>query len=268
LAIDAKKLSRMMLNTPAIMDPIIAAALARKMAAEQAALTKAQKKAAKVKVAKHIKAGEWEQADKETILFLAEGDSAIGPLLKVRDPSLHGGYALRGKVMTTWGMKEADIILNNEIRDIMAITGLRFGMKESEASELKYRHIAILVDADVDGMGSIYPALLSFFARWPWLFSHRRVRFIKTPLWIAEKGKGALKTVKWYYSEAEYAAAGEHKGYEVRYIKGLGSLRDYEYRKVINEPVYDLIDLGSDYQQLFDMLYGSNADLRKKWMSE
>lgn len=267
LAIDSKKLARMILNSPELIDPIIAAALARKMAAEQAALTKAQKKAAKIKVAKHIKAGEWE-SDKNTILFLAEGDSAIGPLLKVRDPALHGGYALRGKVMTTWGMKEADIIQNAEIRDIMAITGLRFGMKEADANELKYQNIAILVDADVDGMGSIYPALVAFFARWPWLFKQQRIRFIKTPLWIAEKGKGTSKDVKWYYADADFVAAGEHKGYEVRYIKGLGSLREYEYRKVINEPVYDIVDLGDNYKEIFDMLYGDDTEPRKVWMSK
>lgn len=125
LDIDFKKLARVVSKCEAIIMPIIETVLARKLAAEQAALTKAAKKAAKAKVAKHIKAGAYDsQAD--TTLFLTEGDSATGYFLKVRDPKLHGCYSLRGKIVNTWGEPEAEIIKNKEIADIMAILGLTF----------------------------------------------------------------------------------------------------------------------------------------------
>lgn len=124
IELDFKKLGKQIMNNDAILMPIIEAALARHLAAEKAALTKAQKAAAKTKVAKHIKAGSWGDTTKETTLFLTEGDSAIGYLLSVRDSDLHGGYALRGKVMNTWGMKGSDVLKNRELADICAIVGL------------------------------------------------------------------------------------------------------------------------------------------------
>lgn len=124
--LDIKKLARMFINTEEILMPIIEAVLARKLAAEKAAETKAAKAASKAKVAKHIKANMYGK-DADTTLFLTEGDSAIGYLLSTRDAQLQGGYPLRGKVMNTWGMAPSDMMKNRELFEICAITGLVVG---------------------------------------------------------------------------------------------------------------------------------------------
>lgn len=124
--LDIKKLARMFVNTEEILMPIIEAVLARKLAAEKAAETKAAKAASKAKVAKHIKANMYGK-DADTTLFLTEGDSAIGYLLSTRDAQLQGGYPLRGKVMNTWGMAPSDMMKNRELFEICAITGLVVG---------------------------------------------------------------------------------------------------------------------------------------------
>lgn len=257
---DIDKLAKQILNNESVIMPIIESALARKLAAEAAAATKASKKALKAKVSKHIKANKYGDDKHDTTLFLTEGESAIGYLISVRDQDLHGGYALRGKVLNTWGMKPVDVIKNKELFDIMAITGLQFG---EDGSGMYYQNIAIMTDADVDGTGSIYPSLLAFFARWPELFAQGRIRFVKTPVIIAAKGKDA----KWYYDLPEYEAAKpELKGYDIRYIKGLGSLEEDEYERVIKDPVYDVVELPDNYIELFDMLMGDDASKRKEWM--
>ncbi|UYD59568.1 DNA topoisomerase large subunit [Aeromonas phage avDM5] len=262
--LDFKKLSKQIMNTDAILQPIIEAALARHLAAEKAAMTKAQKAAAKTNCAKHIKAGEWGRNDIETTLFLTEGESAIGYLLKVKDENLHGGYALRGKVMNTWGMKGSDVLKNNELSDICAITGLDLANPD-DISQRKYKNIAIMTDADPDGQGSIYPCLLAFFARWPKLFDEGSVRFVKTPVVILNKGKNT----KWFYTLTEFEKEKkDYKGWDLRYIKGLGSLREHEYSEVVNNPNYDIVDLGDDWEELFEMLLGDDAALRKEWMSQ
>ncbi|UOX40394.1 DNA topoisomerase II large subunit [Aeromonas phage GomatiRiver_11] len=262
--IDFKKLVKKIMATESILQPIIEAALARFLAAEKAALNKANKAAAKVNCAKHIKAGEWGRNDIETTLFLTEGDSAIGYLLKVKDENLHGGYALRGKVLNTWGMKGSDIMKNTELSDICAITGLDLADQQSVETR-KYKNIAIMTDADPDGQGSIYPLLLAFFSRWPKLFELGCIRFVKTPVAILNKGKNT----KWFYSISDFEKEkDDYKGWELRYIKGLGSLREHEYSEVVNNPVYDIIDLGDDWEELFEMLFGDEAQLRKEWMSQ
>lgn len=259
--LDIKKLARMFINTEEILMPIIEAVLARKLAAEKAAETKASKAASRAKVAKHIKANKYGKDDVETTLFLTEGDSAIGYLLSTRDRELHGGYPLRGKFMNTWNMAPSDILKNKESFDICAITGLVFN---EPAVNLNYRNIAIMTDADVDGTGSIYPSLLAFFANWPELFEQGRIKFVKTPVWICQKGKEH----KWFYTSDEYEAVkDELKGWNARYIKGLGSLEVDEYERVINEPHYDVVKLPENWKDHFEMLLGNDSAPRKVWMS-
>ncbi|MCO0615684.1 hypothetical protein M8756_20735, partial [Lutimaribacter sp. EGI FJ00015] len=108
LNLDYKKLAQQVMKSEAIHMPIIEAMLARKLAAEKAAETKAAKAASKAKVAKHIKPELYGNDKEETTLFLTEGDSAIGYLLTTRDRKLHGGYPLRGKFLNTWGMTAAE----------------------------------------------------------------------------------------------------------------------------------------------------------------
>lgn len=261
LNIDIKKLSKQFMANESILMPIIEAALARKLAAEKAAETKANKAAAKAKVAKHIKPNKYGDEKSETTLHLTEGDSAIGFLLATRNQELHGGYPLRGKFMNTWGMKPSDMLKNQEVFDICAITGLTFGEK---AENLNYRNIAIMTDADVDGQGSIYPSLLAFFSNWPELFEQGRIRFVKTPVAIAEKNKKQ----EWFYNLKEYEEAkATLKGYKFRYIKGLGSLEEDEYERVINQPVYEVVSLPENWKDQFELLFGKEADPRKEWMS-
>lgn len=125
--LDIKKLSRLFINTESLLMPIIEAVLARKLAAEKAAETKASKAALKAKVAKHIKANKYGDRNADTTLFLTEGDSAIGYLISTRNRDLHSGYPMRGKFMNTWGMSAAEMLKNQEIFDICAITGLTIG---------------------------------------------------------------------------------------------------------------------------------------------
>lgn len=261
IQIDAKKIANAILKDEGLIMPIVEAALARKLAAEKAAETKANKKAAKAKVQKHIKANLYGK-DADTTLFLTEGDSAIGYLIEVRDRELHGGYPLRGKFMNTWGMSGVDIMKNKEAFDICAITGLTIG--DEDISSMGYRNIAIMTDADVDGTGSIYPSLLAFFTQWPQLYKEGRVRFVKTPVIIAQIGKEQ----KWFYDLPEYEAAKDKlPKHSIRYIKGLGSLQKSEYKQMIMNPKYDVVQLPDDWKEQFEMLLGKDPAPRKAWMS-
>lgn len=260
IQLDSKKLAKSILANEAVLMPIIEAALARKLAAEKAAETKAAKKASKAKVHKHIKANMYSK-DADTTLFLTEGDSAMGPFIEVRNKDLQGGYPLRGKVMNTWGMTAADIMKNKELFDICAITGLIIG---EPANKTNYRNIAIMTDADVDGTGSIYPSLLAFFSQWPELFEQGRIRFCKTPVIIAQVGKEQ----EWFYDVPSYNEAKDKlPKHSIRYIKGLGSLEKAEYRRMIQDPKFDVVQLPEDWKDQFEMLLGNDPQLRKAWMS-
>lgn len=260
--LDYVKLARKILNTEELIMPIIEAALARKLAAEKAAATKAAKKAKKARVAKHVKANGLDDPTIKTTLFLTEGDSAIGYLLKVRESKTQGGYPLRGKVLNTWGAGPAEVMKNKELFEIMSILNLTIG---EPADSMTYDNIAIMTDADVDGTGSIYPLLLAFFYKhWPELMERGQVLFAKTPQMISS---GPKNEVVWSYDEAEFATKTFKGKWDHRYIKGLGSLTEEEYRQVVRQPVFDVVEVDEESKALFEMLCGSDSAPRKVWMS-
>ena len=253
---DAIFFARKILNTPSIIDPIIEAQLAKKIAADKRAATLAQKGLRKVKVAKHIAANK-----PDATLKIVEGDSAMGFLLKVRDANTVGAYPLRGVIMNTWDMKPADVLKNKELSELVAVLGLDINNPNS-VDNMTYENIATLTDADHDGIGHISPLLIAFFYKfWPRLLNEKRVKITRTPIMISTKGK----EVKWFYS---YEDASKFKanegGWKHRYIKGLGSLTEEEYDTIINKPQYDTVTV--DDAGIFQMMFGRDSQLRKDYM--
>jgi len=256
---DTKELNffaKKIMTTPEIIDPIIEAQLAKKLAADKRAANAAQKKLRKVKVAKHISANR-----PDATLKIVEGDSAMGFLLKVRDPDKVGAFPLRGVIMNTWDMKPADVLKNKELGELVAVLNLDINDPES-VSDMSYKHIAILTDADHDGIGHISPLLMAFFYKfWPRLLTEHRVKITRTPIMIS-----TLKDdVKWFYTyeDASKFKATESRYYH-RYIKGLGSLTEAEYYKIVNEPVYDTVHV--DDAEIFQMMFGNDSTPRKQFM--
>lgn len=253
---DAASIARKILNTPSIIDPIVEAQLAKKIAADRRAATLAQKKLRKVKVAKHISANR-----DDATLKIVEGDSAMGFLLKVRDPNKVGAYPLRGVIMNTWDMKPADVLKNKELSELVSVLGLDITDPNS-IDDMTYKHIAILTDADHDGIGHISPLLIAFFYKfWPRLLLEKKVKITRTPIMISTKAK----LVKWFYAYEEASKfKSNQSGWKHRYIKGLGSLQEEEYSTIINQPVYDTVTV--DDAKTFEMMFGKESQLRKDYM--
>ena len=252
---DAEWLANKILNTPDIIDPIIEAQLAKKLAADRRAATLAQKKLRKVKVAKHISANK-----DDATLKIVEGDSAMGFLLKVRDPDTVGAFPLRGVIMNTWDMKPAEVLKNKELSELVAVLGLDINDPDS-VDNMTYKYIATLTDADHDGIGHISPLLIAFFYKfWPRLLLENRVQITRTPIMISTKDK----TVKWFYTYEEAQTFKKNEGWKHRYIKGLGSLTEDEYHVIINKPMYDTVTI--DDASVFQMMFGKESSLRKEYM--
>ena len=255
---DFKHIARRIFASNDIIEPIIAAQLAKKMADERRDAIVAQKKLKKVKVAKHIAAN-----NENALLALVEGDSAMGFLLKVRDASKLGAYPLRGVIMNTWDMKPAEVLKNKELSELVAILGLDINDPNS-VDNMTYRGVATLTDADHDGAGHISPLIIAFFYKfWPRLLTEKRIHVTRSPIMISTNGK----YTKWFFT---YEEANEFKsnckGYTHRYIKGLGSLQESEYDRVINQAVLDTITV--DDANYFQIMFGNNAEMRKKLMME
>lgn len=257
------KLAAGILKNDALIMPIIQAQLAKQLAAEAREAAAAAKKVAAKKVEKHIPASGTDWTKK--VLFIAEGDSAIGPFIAARTDQtakIYGGYPLRGKIPNISEMSNADILKTKELGDLINIIGLKLGVKPAE---LEYGTVAIMTDQDLDGF-SIQGLLLNFFWMWPELYQKERIKIVKTPLYVATKKDER----RYYYDKAEFdAASSKLKGFEIRYIKGLGSLRKAEYKDILSNP--QLVTVKIDDPSLFDAMYGEYTkfgDVRKKLIGD
>ena len=254
-SLEFEQIAKKLMACADIIEPIVEAQVAKKAAADKRAATLAQKKLRRVKVQKHVAA-----TGKNATLFLCEGDSAMGFLLKVRDPKTVGGFPLRGVVMNVFDKKPAEVLKNKELSELIAVLNLDINDPDS-VDNMNYANIATLADADHDG-NHISGLLLAFFYKyWPRLFSEGRIAITRTPMMISDKGSKE----EWFYN---YDEARKHKtnttGWHHRYIKGLASLTEDEYDSIINKPVFDVIEIDND--RWFNVMFGKDSEPRKQWL--
>lgn len=264
--INFDKLAKDIINVPEIIEPIIEAKLAKQLAAEKRAVTLAQKKLQKIVVEKHTEAKSKNR--EETILFLSEGDSAVAQGKKLRDVNKHGFFPLRGFPLNTYGVSDAKILENQELKNIMAILNLKLHMSPDEVIQnLHYGKIGLFADSDVDGAGGIVPLLINFFSKWPVLFEKEKIYIITSPRYIFTKNKGKATEKRVYcYNKNEYDnVCDKYKDWELRYIKGLGSLRESEYRDVLNSPE-TWLKVELDDLKCLDIMFSKNVNERRKIM--
>lgn len=86
----------------------------------------------------------------KTELFVVEGDSAGGGIIPLRDPRVHAVLPLRGKIMNVVDVDMVSILNNLEVRSLINSIGCGCLQRE-DVSKIRYSHIIIAGDADVDG---------------------------------------------------------------------------------------------------------------------
>lgn len=256
---DFSTISKKILATDNIINPIIEAILYKKELAERLELARKQKKSKKLDIVNHIQATH--DDPEQRVLFVCEGLSALGPLLSVRRSNKIGGYPLRGKILNVMGMKPIDIMNNVIVSELVSVIGLEFN---KPPKDLNYGKIAIMTDADVDGM-CIRELLYNLFYLWgTTLFDENRIFVVQTPLFSAKKGND----LKLFYSFEEYhKQESKIKGYEITYFKGLGTMPLDVYDECINKPKLIPITMKSlEDETYLKMAFGNSSELRQQWL--
>lgn len=162
------------------------------------------------------------QSDKCT-LILTEGDSAKTLAisgLTVLGGKYYGVFPVRGVGLNVRKATVKQLTDNPEIKALKKIIGLKQGEKYDGVKQLRYGHVMLMMDQDVDGSHIKGLLINMFHCFWPELLKIQGFlqQFVTPLIRVTFK-----KQVTSFYSKEEYEASELHGKGKAKYYKGLGT---------------------------------------------
>ena len=195
-----------------------------------------------------------EQAE-QTMIFITEGLSAMGPITMSRNAMTQAVFCLRGKPLNSYGLTKKVVYENEEFNLLQSALNI-----EESMDNLRYNKVIIATDADVDGM-HIRLLMTSFFVQFfPELIRSGHLYILQTPLFRVRNKKENF----YCYSEEERLRAVKRCGAsaEITRFKGLGEISPDEFKDLIGENMrLDRVRLTKDdpISDLLEFYMGKNT---------
>jgi topoisomerase-4 subunit B len=202
------------------------------------------------------------EKQKESTIFITEGDSASGSITKSRNVETQAVFSLRGKPLNCFGLTKKVVYENEEFNLLQHALNIEEGYED-----LRYNNIVIATDADVDGM-HIRLLLMTFFLQFfPDLVKNNHVHILQTPLFRVRNKQETI----YCYDENQKQGAIKKLGSkpEITRFKGLGEISPEEFGKFIGEnirldPVMLLPEV--HIQELLEYYMGKNTPSRQDFI--
>lgn len=214
----------------------------------------------------------------ECEIYIVEGDSAGGTVKTARNRRTQAVLPLRGKILNVEKAPLEKILVNNEIKTMIATFGCGIG-ENFDIKKLRYDKIIILTDADVDG-AHISTLLLTFFYRFmPELIYQGKVYRGLPPLYRVsyedKKGKKKNKVSEYLFNDFElekFRKTGK-KILELQRYKGLGEMDDTQLWETTLDPESRILAQVSisdtvEADEVTDILMGSNVPPRRQFIMD
>jgi DNA gyrase subunit B len=212
-----------------------------------------------------------ERGSERTELYIVEGDSAGGSAKQGRDRHFQAILPLRGKILNTERARLDKILGNNEVKALISALGT--GVSDNfDISNLRYQHIIIMTDADVDG-AHIRTLLLTFFFRYMQpLIEQGHLLIAQPPLYrISYKNNE-----RYVYSDNEKDAyikelAAPSDKINIQRYKGLGEMNPEQLWETTMNPDKRMmlkvsIEDAAAADRTFDMLMGIAVPPRTRYI--
>ena len=215
---------------------------------------------------------------KDCEIFIVEGDSAAGNLKMARDNTFQAVMPVRGKILNTQKATLDKIQKNAEIMSMIDAFGLTIDLKTMKITyrpeDLRYGKIIIMSDADVDGahIKNLFYTFIWNFC--PQLIEDGYVYAGVPPLYkITLPGNKGYKYLKDDAALDEFRNQNKGVKYLVNRLKGLGEMSIEETEETltdVNNRIIKLITVNDKEatNNLFEVLMGSSASLRKEYIKE
>ena len=202
------------------------------------------------------------EKQKESTIFITEGDSASGSITKARNVETQAVFSLRGKPLNCFSLTKKVVYENEEFNLLQHALNI-----EDSYDGLRYNNIVFATDADVDGM-HIRLLLMTFFLQFfPDLVKNGHVYILETPLFRVRNKQETI----YCYDDTEKQAAINKLGRqpEITRFKGLGEISPDEFARFIGsemklQPVMLLPE--THIQQLLEYYMGKNTQLRQDFI--
>jgi DNA topoisomerase-2 len=198
----------------------------------------------------------------------------------------YGVLPIRGKLLNCLDAKAAQIAKNEEIAAIFEAMGIEPGKTYTDVSPLRYGSIMWMTDADPDGIHIQMLCIGMLFETVPSLLKLPKfVSRFETYVIILKRGKPGVTTGPHRYEERGFMLVPEFKefeknecdgdvkaaGWEVKWIKGLGTLETKDAKKwfanIKKHRVYFKYT-GKPCDDAIRLALGDDADARKAWIAE
>jgi len=154
------------------------------------------------------------------VLYILEGDSALGTLKQIRNTDTEAIFPLKGKVLNVESNSLERISKNKEIQDFLEALGPK--------NNRRYKKLKIIADADVDGAHIVVLVLLLLQRYADDMIKSNDVSVILPPLHGASKGK---RFIPIYTSNQMEKYKSE--GYAIQRFKGLGEMNPSKLEPII-----------------------------------